>query len=99
MGFAYAEDVSTVAEEYPDTLVQSTIDAGPSECLNVERSTSKEEQGSFLVGAAAALKTETGTVGMVAANDSELITVLRRLRAGRGGRTPTSEIRLTLAPG
>ena len=100
MGFAYAEDVSTVAAEYPDTLFIN-IDAGPSECLNVETINFREEQGSFLVGAAAALKTETGTVGMVAANDSELI---NRFYAGfqQGVAAADPEVELlysALAPG
>jgi basic membrane protein A and related proteins len=66
VGFAYAPALKTVAPKYPDVkfgIVDATTDdvSAP----NVENLTFAEEQGSFLVGAAAALKDTSGTVGFV----------------------------------
>jgi len=73
VGFSYGEAMETVAKEYPDvTFIR--IDGGPSELPNVAVKTFKEEQGSFLVGAAAALKSKTGHIGFIGGNESALIT-------------------------
>ncbi|WP_461023149.1 BMP family lipoprotein [Thalassiella azotivora] len=72
VGFAYGEDMDTVAAEYPDTQF-IRIDGGPSECANVAVLTFAEHQGSYLVGVAAALKTQTNHVGFVGGNESTLI--------------------------
>jgi basic membrane protein A and related proteins len=64
VGFAYAESVAKVAPENPDVhfaLVDSTDATGD----NIANLTFAEEQGSFLVGAAAALKTRTDNIGFV----------------------------------
>jgi len=66
VGFAYAPALKTVAPKYPDVkfgIVDATTDdvSGP----NVANLTFAEEQSSFLVGAAAALKTTKGTVGFI----------------------------------
>jgi basic membrane protein A and related proteins len=73
VGFSYAEPMDTVAKEYPD-IKFIRIDGGPSELPNVAVKTFKEEQGSFLVGAAAALKSKSSHLGFIGGNESALIT-------------------------
>jgi basic membrane protein A and related proteins len=73
VGFSYAEPMDTVAKEYPDVKF-IRIDGGPSELPNVAVKTFKEEQGSFLVGAAAALKSKSAHLGFIGGNESALIT-------------------------
>ena len=71
VGFLFAEPMTTVASEYPETnfaIVDSVVDAP-----NVAGLVFAEEQGSFLVGVAAALKTETNTVGFLGGVDIPLI--------------------------
>jgi basic membrane protein A len=64
IGFAYSKAVAAVAKDFPKTSFAIVDDAdatGP----NVANLVFAEEQGSFLVGAAAALKSTTGSVGFV----------------------------------
>ena len=76
VGFLFADEVVEAAANNPDTLFAVIDDAmldfeaegGPaSRCAdgNCAGLTFAEEQGSFLVGAAAALQSETGTVGVL----------------------------------
>lgn len=72
VGFAYAPSVKKVAAENKDVkfaLVDSTDAAGP----NIENITFAENEGSFLVGAAAALKTKTNVIGFVGGVETPLI--------------------------
>ena len=71
VGFVYSPAVDTVAAEYPD-LSFGVVD-GFSEAANAANLTFAENEGSFLVGAAAALKTEAGNVGFVGGVDGPLI--------------------------
>jgi basic membrane protein A len=66
VGFAYAPALKQVAPKYPDVKF-GIVDATPDDVKapNVTNLTFAEEQGSFLVGAAAALKTTSGTVGFI----------------------------------
>jgi basic membrane protein A len=66
VGFAYAPALKTVAPKYPNVKF-GIVDATPDDVKgpNIENLTFAEEQGSFLVGAAAGLKTTTGTVGFI----------------------------------
>ncbi|PAV30059.1 BMP family ABC transporter substrate-binding protein [Virgibacillus profundi] len=71
IGFELKEDLQKVADQYPDTkfaLVDDTIEAD-----NGVSITFKEHQGSFLVGVAAAKKTNTNKLGFVGGIDSPLI--------------------------
>jgi basic membrane protein A len=64
VGFAYAGSLAKVAKEFPDTkfaIVDSTDASGD----NITNLVFAENEGSFLVGAAAALKSKTGNVGFV----------------------------------
>jgi basic membrane protein A len=64
VGFAYAGPLEKVAAEFPDVKF-AIIDGVVAKAPNVSSLTFAEEQGSFLVGAAAALKSKTGNVGFV----------------------------------
>jgi basic membrane protein A len=64
VGFAYAGPLTKVSKEYPDVKF-GIIDGVVEGATNVASLTFAEEQGSFLVGAAAALKSKTGSVGFV----------------------------------
>ena len=71
VGFLFAEPMAAVAAEFPETsfaIVDSSVDAP-----NVAGLLFSEEQGSFLVGAAAALKTESGIVGYIGGVNIPLI--------------------------
>ena len=72
VGFAYAPAVTKVAKANPDVhfaIVDSTDATG----ANIENLVFAEEQGSFLVGAAAALKSKTGNIGFVGGVNVDLI--------------------------
>jgi basic membrane protein A len=70
-GFAFAVNVGRVAQEFPETFFAITDDCPRDVNLqvieqdNVACMLFAEEQGSFLVGAAAALKSESGTIGFI----------------------------------
>ena len=72
VGFAYAASIGKVSEEYPDVHF-AIIDDSSVEADNVASLVFAEEQGSFLVGAAAALKTETDQIGFVGGVETPLI--------------------------
>ena len=71
VGFLFGDPMANVAAEYPDTnfaIVDSVVDAP-----NVAGLIFSEEQGSFLVGVAAALKTQSGVVGYIGGVNIPLI--------------------------
>ena len=70
-GFLFHDSITSVAGANPDvsfTIVDDVVDAP-----NVASLVFAEEQGSFLVGAAAALKSQTGTIGFIGGVENELI--------------------------
>lgn len=74
VGFAYATAVGKVAKANPDAnfaIIDDASDASAGD--NVAQLTFAEEQGSFLVGAAAALKSKTGNIGFVGGVNTPLI--------------------------
>lgn len=73
VGFAYAASVGKVAEEYPDVHFAIIDDSSLADVPNVASLVFAEEQGSFLVGAAAALKTKTDHVGFIGGVETPLI--------------------------
>ena len=77
VGFGYAAAVEEVAAEFPD--IQFTIIDMVVDLPNVKSLVFKEHEGSFLVGALAALASETGKVGFVGGMDIPLI---RRFACG-----------------
>lgn len=71
VGFSYAPAVTKIAAKYPKVnfgLVDSVVDA-----KNVNSITFTEEQGSYLAGVAAALKTKKDHVGFIGGVDNPLI--------------------------
>ncbi len=74
VGFLFADDVAATAADNPDTnfaviddaMLDFEAEGGPApRCENCAGLTFAEEQGSFLVGVAAALNTQTNTVGFI----------------------------------
>ena len=78
VGFLFGESITEVAANNPDTYF-GIIDSAPEGTDNLAGLVFAEHEGSFLVGAAAALKSTTGTVGFIGGVDIDLI---RRFHAG-----------------
>ncbi len=77
VGFAQGPALETVAKEFPDlrfAIIDMVVDLP-----NVQSIVFKEHEGSFLVGALAAMASETGKVGFVGGMDIGLI---RRFACG-----------------
>ncbi len=77
VGVGYSVAVRNVAEQYPNvkfTVIDAIIDLP-----NVQSITFKENEGSFLVGMAAAMATKSGKVGFIGGMDIPLI---RRFQVG-----------------
>jgi basic membrane lipoprotein Med (substrate-binding protein (PBP1-ABC) superfamily) len=74
VGFAYGDVIGDVVEQYPDTTF-AIVDSSVAEigADNLTGLLFAEEEGSFLAGVAAALKTETDQVGFVGGVDIPLI--------------------------
>ena len=64
IGFAFSPGIDKIAGDYPDQYF-GVVDGFAAEAENVTNLGFREEQGSFLVGAAAALKSEAGTIGFL----------------------------------
>ncbi len=71
IGFLLTEAIQNVAERNPDTMYGLVDEVAEGD--NIVSLTFKEHEGSFLVGVAAALKSESGKVGFVGGVDSPLI--------------------------
>jgi basic membrane protein A and related proteins len=75
IGFAFRPDIVKSANENPDVQFAG-VDVFDNLCTQGKNLTCllfKEHEGSFIVGAAAALKTKTNTVGFVGGQEVELI--------------------------
>jgi basic membrane protein A and related proteins len=91
-GFSWTAALSAVAPEFPDTnfvVIDTVVDAP-----NVQSIIFDEHTGSFLVGAIAALKSETGSVAFVGGMDVPLI---HKFYCGyaQGARAVNPDIKLT----
>jgi basic membrane protein A and related proteins len=75
VGFAYSDAVNAVAPNYPDISfgVIDGFDPDTEANANVAYLGFAENEGSYLVGVAAALKTKTGTIGFVGGVHNDLI--------------------------
>jgi len=74
VGFAYAKSVGAAAKANPNVKFAIVDDAsGDSKGPNVDQITFAEEQGSYLVGAAAALKSKVNHIGFVGGVNTPLI--------------------------
>ena len=78
VGFAYAESLEPVAEDFPNTTFL-IVDDSSVKAPNVKALLFAEEQGSFLVGAAAALKSTSGSIGYIGGVETPL---LKKFEAG-----------------
>lgn len=72
VGFLFATPMTNAAAANPDVNF-AIVDDASVDLPNVAGLVFAEEQGSFLVGAAAALKSETGTVGFIGGVNIDLI--------------------------
>ncbi|MEJ7732946.1 MAG: BMP family ABC transporter substrate-binding protein [Polyangiaceae bacterium] len=82
VGFIFSTDINVVARAFPATRFACIDYAPPADGnipTNVAGLTFREEEGSFLVGAAAALMSKTGHLGFVGGMDVPLI---RKFEAG-----------------
>ncbi len=93
VGFAYAESVGKVAAQYPDVHFAIIDDSSLADVANVASLVFAEEQGSFLVGAAAALKSQAGHIGFVGGVQVPLI---EKFQAGyeAGAKTVNPDIKI-----
>jgi basic membrane protein A and related proteins len=93
VGFAYAAALTKVAAEYPDVHFAIIDDASLKDVPNVASLVFAEEQGSFLVGAAAALKTKTNHIGYIGGVETPL---LQKFEAGyiAGAKTVKPDIKV-----
>jgi basic membrane protein A and related proteins len=74
VGFAYAKSVGAAAKANPNVKFAIVDDASADSAgPNVDQITFAEEQGSFLVGAAAALKSKASHIGFVGGVNTDLI--------------------------
>jgi len=78
VGFAYSKAVAEVAPDYPKVSF-AIIDDAAAKAPNIANLIFAEEQGSFLVGVAAALKSTTGKVGYIGGVQTPL---LEKFQAG-----------------
>ena len=84
-GFAFAQNVWRVGTEFPEVMFAITDDCPQDDTFtavemdNVRCMLFSEEQGSFLMGAAAALKTTSGVVGFIGGVETPLI---KKFQAG-----------------
>ena len=72
VGFAYSTAVNKVAKQYPDVHF-AIVDDSLAQGKNIANLLFAEEQGSYLVGAAAAMKTKTDHIGFVGGVEVPLI--------------------------
>lgn len=75
VGYLYSDAANVVAPDFPDTsfAVVDGFDPDEEANENVAYLGFAENDGSFLVGAAAALKSKTGTIGFVGGEEGDLI--------------------------
>jgi basic membrane protein A len=91
-GFAWGTALTTVAAEFPDThfvVIDAVVEAP-----NVQSIIFDEHTGSFLVGAIAALKSETGKVGFVGGMD---VPIIHKFYCGyaQGAKAANPDVQLT----
>lgn len=77
VGFLFADSVLETAQAHPDTTFAIVDNAyGPDDedkTGNIKQLVFAEEQGSYLVGAAAAMKSESGKLGFIGGVETDLI--------------------------
>ncbi len=94
VGFAYANAVGAAAKANPTAKFSIVDDASPaSTAPNVMNIVFAEQEGSYLVGAAAALKSKSGHIGFVGGVETELI---KKFEAGyvAGAKATKADIKI-----
>ncbi|MEJ7634156.1 BMP family ABC transporter substrate-binding protein [Aeromicrobium sp.] len=98
VGFAYSESVNKVAPDFPEVNfgVIDGFDPDKEANDNVAYLGFAEEQGSFLVGVAAAEKSKSGTIGFVGGVNNDLI---KKFEAGyvAGAKAAKPDIKVEVA--
>lgn len=98
VGFAYSESVNAVAPDFPEVnfAVIDGFDPDDSANENVAYLGFAEQEGSFLVGVAAAEKSKTGTIGFVGGVNNDLI---QKFEAGytAGAKAAKPDIKVEVA--
>jgi basic membrane protein A len=94
IGFLFEDSIKAAAPDYPDTsfaIVDDVIDAP-----NVASLVFAEHEGSYLVGAAAALKSKTGHIGFIGGVETDLI---KKFEAGyvAGAKKIKPDIKIDIA--
>jgi basic membrane protein A len=96
VGFLFSDDIYGLAQEFPDVkfaCVDYTVKEGQTLPPNLVALEFKENEGSFLVGALAALLTKTGKVGFVGGMEIPLIKKFEAgYRAGVRAADPKVEV-------
>jgi len=96
VGFLFTDDILGLAQEFPDVkfaCVDYTVKEGQTLPPNLVALEFKENEGSFLVGALAALLTKTGKVGFVGGMEIPLIKKFEAgYRAGAKAADPKVEV-------
>lgn len=96
VGFLFSDDIHGLAQEFPDVkfaCVDYTVKQGQELPPNLTALEFKEHEGSFLVGALAALTTKTGKVGFVGGMEIPLIKKFEAgYRAGVKAADPKVEV-------
>lgn len=96
VGFLFSDDIKALAEEFPDVkfaCVDYTVKEGETLPPNLVALTFREEEGSYLVGALAALLSKTGKVGFVGGMEIPLIKKFEAgYRAGVKAVKPQTEV-------
>lgn len=93
VGFAFATDMKAIAKDFPD-IKFAIVDDASFTADNVTSLVFAEEQGSYLVGAEAALKSKSGQIGFVGGVDGDLI---HKFQAGfeAGAKAAKPDIKIT----
>ncbi|SER97599.1 BMP family protein [Psychrobacillus sp. OK032] len=98
LGFSLQEALETIAPKYPDTsfvLMDSVSDVP-----NIYNVTFKEDEGSYLLGALAAMKTKSNVVGFIGGMDTPLIQKFEKgFTEGVKSQNPEAQVLSTYANG
>lgn len=100
-GFAFAQNVWRVGTEFPDVTIGLTDDCPYDDTFtvvdmpNVRCMLFAEEQGSYLMGVVAALKTEVGVVGFIGGVETDLI---KKFEAGFYAGVAATDPSVTVLP-
>ena len=95
VGFTYAGPMQTVAAEFPNIRF-AIVDDGTVKAANVWDILFAEHEGSFLVGAAAGLKTKTNSVGFIGAVQIPLLQKFEAgFTAGVHAANPSAKVQVT----